>query len=78
MHCPASPPRLDREDPINGYHHDFNAHHKPDGHSGTRKDGLGFRVCNKPDGHSVDVGALMIRIGFWGPLYFDYHKEPPK
>eukprot|EP00439_Symbiodinium_sp_Y106_P074409 s232_g14.t1 len=22
---------LDREDPINGYHHDFNAHHKPDG-----------------------------------------------
>ncbi|CAJ1339895.1 unnamed protein product [Effrenium voratum] len=22
---------LDREDPIEGYHHDFNAHHKPDG-----------------------------------------------
>ena len=23
--------RLNREDPIDGYHHDFNSHHKPDG-----------------------------------------------
>ena len=29
--CGFNLPRLDREDPIEGYHHDFNAHHKPDG-----------------------------------------------
>ena len=23
------------------------------------------------------VGALIIRIGFWGPLYYTYNKEPP-
>ena len=22
------------------------------------------------------VGALIIRIGFWGPLYYNYNKEP--
>ena len=25
-----------------------------------------------------NVGALIIRIGFWGPLYYIYDKEPPK
>ena len=25
-----------------------------------------------------DVGALIIRIGFWGPLYYNYDKEPPE
>ena len=24
------------------------------------------------------IGALIIRIGFWGPLYYNYNKEPPK
>ena len=24
------------------------------------------------------VGALIIRIRFWGPLYYNYNKEPPK
>ena len=24
------------------------------------------------------IGALIIRIGFWGPLYYNYDKEPPK
>ena len=24
------------------------------------------------------IGALMIRIGFWGPLYDTYNQEPPK
>ena len=24
------------------------------------------------------IGALIIRIGFWGPLYYKYNKEPPK
>ena len=25
-----------------------------------------------------NVGALVIRIGSWGPLNDDYNKEPPK
>ena len=24
------------------------------------------------------IGALIFRIGFWGPLYYKYYKEPPK
>ena len=24
------------------------------------------------------IGALIIRIGFWGPLYCNYKKEPRK
>ena len=24
------------------------------------------------------IEALIIRIGFWGPLYYSYNKEPPK
>ena len=26
----------------------------------------------------VIKGALIIRIGFWSPLYYNYTKEPPK
>ena len=25
-----------------------------------------------------NIGALIIRTGFWGPLYYNYNKEPPK
>ena len=26
-----------------------------------------------------NIGGLMIRIGFWGPVYYNYfNKEPPK
>ena len=25
----------------------------------------------------TSVGALRIRIGFWGPLHYNYDKEPP-
>ena len=25
-----------------------------------------------------NIGALIIRIGFWGILYYTYNKEPPK
>ena len=25
-----------------------------------------------------NVGALIIRIGFLGPFYYNYNKEPPK
>ena len=24
------------------------------------------------------IGALIIRIGFWNPLYYKYKKEPPQ
>ena len=24
------------------------------------------------------IGALIVRIGFWGPSYYKYNKEPPK
>ena len=26
----------------------------------------------------VILGAFIIRIGFWSPLYYTYNKEPPK
>ena len=29
-------------------------------------------------GITANVGASIIRIGFWGPLYYNYNKEPPK
>ena len=25
-----------------------------------------------------NIGVLIIRIGFWGILYYSYNKEPPK
>ena len=25
-----------------------------------------------------NIGAFTFRIGFWGPLYYNYNKEPPK
>ena len=30
-----------------------------------------------PKPKRATIGALIIRIGFWGPLYYDYNKEPP-
>ena len=27
---------------------------------------------------ALNIGALIIRIGFWGPIYYSYKKEPPK
>ena len=30
-------------------------------------------------GHpNPNAGTLIIRIGFWGPLYYNYNKETPK
>ena len=26
----------------------------------------------------IMIGTLMIRIGFGGPIYYNYDKEPPK
>ena len=31
-----------------------------------------------PNTLSASIRDLMIRIGFWGPLYCTYNKEPPK
>ena len=27
---------------------------------------------------AVSIGALVIRIGFWGSVYYSYNKEPPQ
>ena len=36
-----------------------------------------MRRCNALRYKStVMSGALVIRIGFWGPLYYNYNKEP--
>ena len=45
--------------------------------------GLGFYiVLSRADGVQgvgSKIGALIIRIGFWGPIiYYSYNKEPPK
>ena len=37
---------------------------------------LGAATCEYPG--VSNIGALISRIGFWGPLYYDYNKEPPK
>ena len=29
-------------------------------------------------GFFCTIGALIISIGFWGPLNYNYNKEPPK
>ena len=26
----------------------------------------------------TNIGALVIRIGFWSPVYYSYTKEPPR
>ena len=31
-----------------------------------------------PQGQGFNVGASIIRIGFWGSLYYTRNKEPPK
>ena len=36
---------------------------------GLRQLGFSFLLQN--------IGPLIIRIGFWGPLYYNYKKEPP-
>ena len=27
---------------------------------------------------AVSIGALVIRIGFWGSVYYSYNKKPPR
>ena len=31
-----------------------------------------------PPAMSHTIGALIMRIGFWGPVYYNYNKEPPR
>ena len=35
------------------------------------------RQRSKASGISLNVGALIIRIGFWSPLYYIYNNEDP-
>ena len=62
MH-PSSPPALRRTP---GMEHQLLTHFAEDS-SGTRFKGRGYRVEQR-----------MLRIEFWGPLYYNYTKEPPK
>ena len=43
---------------------------------------FGTRSLSRPRGFGVlssgYIGALIIRLGFWGPLHYNYNKEPPK
>ena len=40
--------------------------------------GLGDQVQGMGLKFRVNIGALIIRTGFWGPLCYNYNKEPPK
>ena len=44
---------------------------------------VGFQVCYRVMGAArvlgwVNVGALIIRTGFWGIVYYNYNKEAPE
>ena len=35
-------------------------------------------LCTQSFGERLrSIGAFIIRIGLWGPLYYNYEKEPP-
>ena len=36
------------------------------------------RLKTQWTGKASNAGALIIRIGFWGPLYYSYNKESPR
>ena len=37
-----------------------------------------FPASPKSTAPEPKKGAIMIRIGFWGPLSYNYNKEPPE
>ena len=41
---------------------------------GSRAGGMMYQL----PGQIPNIGALIIRISFWGPLYYKYNKEPTK
>ena len=41
-----------------------------------RFEAFGFR--DSGDSGASNIGASIIRIGFWGPSYCNYYKEPPQ
>ena len=50
--------------------------------SSTSDDQWAFKLplCSEGNGGPnlrVDIGASILRRGFWGPLYHNYNKEPP-
>ena len=39
--------------------------------------GLYVCILSTPWAIDTNIGALIIRIGFWGPLWYNQNKEPP-
>ena len=37
-----------------------------------------FGVLDRTGSHPDNIETLIIRIGFWGPLCYNYNKDPPK
>ena len=37
-----------------------------------------WRLCSVSETPRPTIGALIIRIGCWGPFYYNDNKEPPK
>ena len=53
---------------------------KPANPKPTIPDTLSPKICTlSPNSKPLQptIGALIIRIGFWGPFYYTYKKEPP-
>ena len=36
---------------------------------------MSMRACEMD---VMNIGVLMIRVGFWGPFYYNYSEEPPR
>ena len=45
--------------------------------SGASRETILDQCPPPPPPNEINTGALIIRIGFWGPLYDNYNKEPP-
>ena len=39
---------------------------------------VGFFPTPYPNLQDLNIGSFIIRIGFWGILYYNYDKEPPQ
>ena len=40
--------------------------------------GMDKAVMAFSQAHGTNIGALIIRRGFWGPLYYTCNKDPPQ
>ena len=46
-------------------------------HSDGQDEALRKRLDIASTPKLLNIGALIVRIGFWGPLYYNDNKEPP-